>query len=139
MSGEQPSSPAAHQPTKAELEEDVGIDAAPEALAWAVTRGGATRGNAVNFAQQSNDEALKMADQLQKNWDAYQAAREKLEAEHLGQTALLHDGAVIATYNDNVDAYNIGLEKFGLGNFSIETIGEKPASLGALTMNLQSL
>ena len=31
--------PAAHQPTKA----DIGIDAAPEALAWAVTRGGAER------------------------------------------------------------------------------------------------
>ena len=35
--------PAAHQPTKADMEEDVGIDAAPEALAWAVTRGGAER------------------------------------------------------------------------------------------------
>ena len=35
--------PAAHQPTKAELEEDVSIDATPEALAWAVTRGGAER------------------------------------------------------------------------------------------------
>lgn len=33
--------PAAHQPSKAELEEDVSIDATPEALAWAVTRGGA--------------------------------------------------------------------------------------------------
>ena len=35
--------PAAHQPSKAELEEDVDIDATPEALAWAVTRGGAER------------------------------------------------------------------------------------------------
>ena len=33
--------PAAHQPSKAELEEDVSVDATPEALAWAVTRGGA--------------------------------------------------------------------------------------------------
>ena len=31
--------PAAHQPTKA----DVSIDATPEVLAWAVTRGGAER------------------------------------------------------------------------------------------------
>ena len=30
--------PAAHQPSKIELEEDVSIKAAPEALAWAVTR-----------------------------------------------------------------------------------------------------
>ena len=35
--------PAAHQPSKAELEEDVSVDATPEALAWAVTRGGAER------------------------------------------------------------------------------------------------
>ena len=34
---------AAHQPSKKELEEDVSIDATPEALAWAVTRGGAER------------------------------------------------------------------------------------------------
>ena len=31
--------PAAHPPTKA----DIGIDAAPEAQVWAVTRGGAER------------------------------------------------------------------------------------------------
>ena len=35
--------PAAHRPTKADMEEDVSIDATPEALAWAVTRGGAER------------------------------------------------------------------------------------------------
>ena len=35
--------PAAHQPTKADMEADIGIDIAPEALAWAVTRGGAER------------------------------------------------------------------------------------------------
>ena len=35
--------PAAHQPTKADMEECIGIDATPEALAWAVTRGGAHR------------------------------------------------------------------------------------------------
>ena len=35
--------PAAHQPSKAQLEEDVSIDMTPEALAWAVTRGGAKR------------------------------------------------------------------------------------------------
>ena len=35
--------PAAHQPSKAELEEDVSVDATPEALAWAVTRGGSER------------------------------------------------------------------------------------------------
>ena len=36
---------AAHQPSKKELEEDVSVNATPEALAWAVTRGGAVRLN----------------------------------------------------------------------------------------------
>ena len=40
MKRETQTHPAAHQPSKAELEEDVGVDATPEALAWAVTRGG---------------------------------------------------------------------------------------------------
>ena len=43
MTQEAKADAAAHQPSKAELEEDVGIDATPEALAWAVTRGGAER------------------------------------------------------------------------------------------------
>lgn len=37
------SDPAAHRPTKSDMEEDVSIDATPKALAWAVTRGGAER------------------------------------------------------------------------------------------------
>ena len=37
------SDPAAHQPTKVDMEEDVSIDATPEAPAWAVTRGSAHR------------------------------------------------------------------------------------------------
>ena len=40
--------PAAHQPTKADMEADIGIDAAPEALALAVTRGGAERRDPVH-------------------------------------------------------------------------------------------
>ena len=42
--------PAAHQPSKAEIEE-VSIDAPPESLAWAVTRGGAKRNSAADRDQ----------------------------------------------------------------------------------------
>ena len=41
MARDPKANPVAHQPSKAELEEDVSVDATPEALAWAVTRGGA--------------------------------------------------------------------------------------------------
>ena len=37
------SDPAVHQPIKADIEEDVSIDATPQALAWAVTLGGGER------------------------------------------------------------------------------------------------
>ena len=39
----QATDPAGYQSTNADIEEDVAIDAAPEALAWAFTRGGAVR------------------------------------------------------------------------------------------------
>ena len=77
-----------------------------------------------------------MSSQLEKNWDTFKKAEQSLAAEHLGRTVLLHDGEIVAIYNDSGDAYSVGCEKFGLGNFSIETIGEKPISLGFFTMNI---
>ncbi|MCE2453836.1 MAG: hypothetical protein J4F48_13725 [Nitrospinae bacterium] len=74
--------------------------------------------------------------QLVKNRVAYNAIKEEMEAEHFGRAALLHDGEVVEIYNDSGDAYAIGCEKFGLGNFSIEKIGEPPISLGVFTMCL---
>lgn len=43
MEKERAPDPAGHQPTKAELDEDVSVNATLEALGWAVTRGGAER------------------------------------------------------------------------------------------------
>ena len=77
-----------------------------------------------------------MNSQLEKNRVAYKAIKEKMETDHFGRVALLHDGEIVEIYNDNGDAYTIGCEKFGLGNFSIENIGEPPISLGIFTMCL---
>ena len=77
-----------------------------------------------------------MSTQLELNRDAYETMREDLESEHFGRVALLHDGELIAVYNDSGDAYEIGCEKFGLGGFTIEKIGEPPISLGIFTMAL---
>ena len=79
-----------------------------------------------------------MNSQLEKNWAAFKEAENSLRAEHLGRTALLHDGELIAIYNDSGDAYDIGCEKYGLGNFSIETIGDEPKSLGFFTIHVGS-
>ena len=77
-----------------------------------------------------------MVDQLERNWEAFNAVKDRLEAEHPGRIVLLHDGEIVAIYNDSGDAYDIGCEKFGLGNFSVETIGDKPKSLGFFTMGV---
>ena len=65
------------------------------------------------------------------NYEAYKARhREALEREHTGRVALMHDAEVVAIYNDEQDAYQIGVEKYGLGNFSLQVIGAEPISLG---------
>ena len=42
----------------------------------------------------------------------------------------------MAIYNDGGDAYAIGCEKYGLGNFTTKNIGETPISLGIFTLCL---
>ncbi|MDE0103647.1 MAG: hypothetical protein OXN89_14825 [Bryobacterales bacterium] len=86
------------------------------------------------MSQHSHDPTTEM----EKNWVAFKAREESLKAENLGRTVLLHDGEIVQIYNDSGDAYSIGCEKFGLGKFSIQTIGEKPRSLGILTMHIGS-
>lgn len=63
--------------------------------------------------------------------------RDELEKEHWGRIVLMHDGEVVEIYNDRGDAYSIGCEKYGLGHFSLQEIGEQPAQLGIITAALQ--
>ena len=79
-----------------------------------------------------------MSDQLEMNLVAYSAVKDTLEASELGRSALLHDGEVVAIYNDSGDAYQIGCEKYGLGNFTLQRIGQKPIDLGIHTLGLVS-
>lgn len=79
--------------------------------------------------------AEQVSDMSKKTW-MYSTLLKKLEAEHLGRMALLHNGKVVAIYNDSGDAYAIGREKYGLGNFSTQTIGEKPIHPGIFTFCL---
>ena len=77
--------------------------------------------------------------ELLKNRDAYNEMREELEANHLGRVALFHNGEFIRAYNDRDDAYDIGVETYGMGNFSIKRIGSQPTSLGAASMYLKPI
>lgn len=62
--------------------------------------------------------------------------RKDMEREHFGRVALMHRGEVVGVYNDMGDTYSIGCEKYGLGNFSMKRIGQRPAQLGSLGITL---
>ena len=68
--------------------------------------------------------------EMRKNRDAFEEVRVQLEAEHWGGTALYNNGVMIAIYNDEGDAYQIGCEKFGMGRFSLQKVGARPIDLG---------
>ena len=68
--------------------------------------------------------------ELEKNRASFEMVKGKMEAEHWGRTVLLHDGNVVAIYNDEGDAYEIGYEKFGPGHFSLHRVGERSVDLG---------
>ncbi len=72
--------------------------------------------------------------QAQINHVAYLGKYQReLERNQMGRVALMHDGELVEIYNDEGDAYAIGCEKFGLGNFSIKVIGARPVHMGIAT------
>ena len=72
-------------------------------------------------------------DQVKANYDSYVAHYQaKLEAEAKGKIALMHDGDLIQVSETHAEAYWHGVDNYGLGNFSIQEIGERPAELGIL-------
>ena len=76
-------------------------------------------------------------DQVEENYRIYEEKhREQAERDHPGKTVLMHDGKIIDILEDQGTAYQTGLERFGLGEFSLIVIGEKPVHMGALTVNL---
>ena len=77
------------------------------------------------------------AEQLQANEAAYEKDyRERLERDHRGKTALMHDGKVVDVYDDPNDAYLTGYERCGLGGFSMKEIGQRPLELGIFSAGL---
>lgn len=62
--------------------------------------------------------------------------RQDMEREHFGRVVLMHQGEIVGIYNDMGDAYSIGCEKYGLGNFFMKRIGQQPAQLGSLAITL---
>ena len=63
--------------------------------------------------------------------------RTRLEEEEFGRVVLMHDGEIIDIYDESIDAYTAGVEKYGLGSFSIKRIGQGPVRLPIATELLE--
>ena len=72
-------------------------------------------------------------DEVNANYDAFVSKyQHDLERDHPGKVALLHDGELVEVHETYDDAYWHGVDEWGLGNFSIQEIGDSPANLGAV-------
>ena len=67
-----------------------------------------------------------------RNYAAFEAMREELEASHLGQFAVLHDGQLVGTYPSIREARTAGSAHCGIGNFSTQEIRREPIELGTM-------
>jgi hypothetical protein len=65
---------------------------------------------------------------------AYDAMRGDLEASHLGKFALVHDRALIGTYDSFDAAAREAVHRFGRGPYLIRQIGAPPITLPASVM-----
>lgn len=76
-----------------------------------------------------------MPDQAQSNYEVYVAKhQQEMERDHRGRIALMHDGEIVGIYNDDGDAFELGCDRYGLGNFSAIKIGATPIDLGILAL-----
>ncbi|WP_419909674.1 hypothetical protein [Candidatus Poriferisodalis sp.] len=89
----------------------------------------------VQFSAATSEAAIKRADVL-KNYAAFEAMRAELEAGHLGQFAVLHDGQLIGTYASIREARTAGNARCGVGNFTTQEIRSEPIELGIMAAAL---
>jgi hypothetical protein len=68
---------------------------------------------------------------------AYEGMRAKLETEHLGKWALVHDGELIGAYEEFDQAAEEAVAKFGRGPYLIRQIGAPPITLPVSVMYRQ--
>ena len=72
-----------------------------------------------------------MATSLLDNIAAYDAQRNRLEAEHLGKWVLFYDHQFIGAYDDFQEVANQAVTRFGRGPYLIRQVGAPPMSLPA--------
>lgn len=65
---------------------------------------------------------------------AYQTMQADLEAHHMGEWVVIHDGKLIGTYDTFEVAASQAVKRFGRGPYLIRQIGAPPVTLPASVM-----
>ncbi|WP_419554591.1 hypothetical protein [Candidatus Poriferisodalis sp.] len=89
----------------------------------------------MQFSAAVSEATMERAEVL-KNYAAFEAIRVELEASHLGQFAVLHDGQLIGTYASVREARTAGNARCGVGNFTTQEIRSEPIELGTMAAAL---
>ena len=74
--------------------------------------------------------AQRTAAQVSLNYEAFHKLLPDLLPQNLGKFALMSDGSVVGIFDDAMGAYAAGNSQFGLGNFSMQKIIDRPVDLG---------
>ena len=91
------------------------------------------------MANKTNDFDKARAE-IENNLRAYiNKYKDNLETEHHGKIALLHHGELVKVCDDFDAAYAFGCEEYGLGDFSLKEIGQKPVSMGSMSRLARTL
>ncbi|MDE2828239.1 MAG: hypothetical protein OXL40_13205 [Bacteroidota bacterium] len=80
--------------------------------------------------------ATEADEQIEQNSAVYLEKKKEIENSYFGKIVLMHNGEIKGAYNDDEDAYLIGCDKYGLGNFSLHRVGQKPVELGFAGLNI---
>lgn len=68
---------------------------------------------------------------LSQQISAYEAMKDKLEADYLGKWVVFHAGELVDTYESFQDAAADAVERFGRGPYLIRQVGAPPMTLPA--------
>jgi hypothetical protein len=83
-----------------------------------------------NSGPATDNVAQRTAEQVNRNYEAFREILPTLLPEHLGRFALMRDGGVVGLFDTAMEAYTAGKMQFGLGNFSMQKIIDRPVDLG---------
>jgi hypothetical protein len=76
------------------------------------------------------EQVPQQSNEVDKNYEAFLAILPKILCTHNGSFALLHEGEVQGFFDSSIDAYLEGIEKIGVGNFSIQQVTTESDNLG---------